>query len=143
MMMMMMMIKAAWNPTLHQLIWKKNNHVLGRVDYAYIHEPILYTWKESGHHFYGDFQTSVLEFPRPQSSKLHPTMKPIALLSKLITNSSKSEDMVIDLFLGSGSTLIAAEKTGRICYGMELDTKYIDVIIKRWEDYTGKKAIKL
>ena len=71
-----------------QLIWKKNNHVLGRVDYSYIHEPILYTWKEVGHKFYGGFQTSVLEFDRSNSSKLHPTMKPVILLERLIINSS-------------------------------------------------------
>ncbi len=74
---------------------------------------------------------------------MHPTMKPVELLAYQICNNTKGEDIVLDTFLGSGSTLIAAQKTGRICYGMELDPKYVDVIIKRWEEYTGEKALKL
>lgn len=80
---------------------------------------------------------------RPSRSESHPTTKPIELIEKAIINSSKQDDIVLDLFLGSGSTLIACGKTGRICYGMELDPKYVDVSIQRWEDYTGNKAIKV
>jgi DNA modification methylase len=80
---------------------------------------------------------------KPSRSAEHPTMKPVSLVVEAITNSSKQGGVVLDLFMGSGSTLIAAEKTGRICYGSELDPKYVDVIIKRWEDYTGEKAIKI
>lgn len=140
MMMMMSISRAAWKVR-HELIWVKNNHVLGRCDYQYKHEPILYGWKSDGtHKFYGGFQTSVLEFPKPQSSKLHPTMKPIEILERLVENSSKTNDNVLDLFGGSGSTLIACEKTNRKCFMMELDPHYCDVIIERWQKYTGKKA---
>ena len=137
MMMMIMMMGAGIEPR-HEIIWLKNNHVLGRTDYAYKHEPILYAWKAGGHKFYGDFQTSILEFARPQKSDLHPTMKPVPLLEKLITNSSRREAVVYDLFLGSGSTLIACENTGRKCYGMEIDPGYCSVILERWSEYTGK-----
>lgn len=127
------------------IIWNKNSMVLGRGDYHWKHEPILYGWKLGGtHKFYGGRnQTTVWDIPRSSRSESHPTMKPIELIVKAITNSSKGEDLILDLFLGSGSTLIAAEKTERICYGMDIDPKYVDVIIKRWEDYTGKKAEKL
>ena len=87
--------------------------------------------------------TDIWRHDKPTKSSEHPTMKPVALVEEAITNSSKQGDIVLDTFLGSGSTLIASEKTGRICYGMELDPHYVDVIIKRWEDYTGNKAIKL
>lgn len=142
MMMMMMSISQANWKVRHELIWVKNNHVLGRCDYHYKHEPILYGWKADGtHNFYGDFQTSVLEFQKPQSSKLHPTMKPIELIERLVSNSSRTGEKVLETFCGSGSTLIACEKTGRKCYGMEIDPHYCDVIIKRWEDFTGNKAL--
>jgi DNA modification methylase len=141
MMMMMMMIGAGIEPR-HELIWLKNNHVLGRTDYAYKHEPILYAWKAGGHKFYGGFQTSVLEFDRPNASKLHPTMKPVELISRLIENSSLRGDLLYEPFCGSGTTLIAAEQLGRKCYGMELSPHYCDVIVKRWENMTGKKAFK-
>ena len=140
MMMMMMMIETRWNPTMHQLIWKKNNHVMGRTDYSYIHEPIIYSWKGTGHKFHGGFQTSVLEFSRPNKSDLHPTMKPVELLEKLICNSSMLGETVLDLFGGSGSTLIACEKAGRKCRMMEIDPSYCDVIVTRWERMTGRKA---
>ena len=139
MMMMMMMMGAGIEPR-HELIWLKNNHVLGRVDYAYKHEPILYAWKKGGHKFYGGFQTSILEFKRPSSSKLHPTMKPIELVAKLMENSSQKNELVYEPFCGSGTTLIAAEQLGRKCYGMEISPNYCDVIVKRWENLTGKKA---
>jgi DNA modification methylase len=112
------------------------------MDYATKHELILYGWKGQ-HKFYGGFQTSVLEFDKPLKSNLHPTMKPVELLTKLIKNSTLENMIVYDPFLGSGSTLIACEQTNRVCYGMELDPHYIDVIIQRWENYTGKEAVKL
>ena len=144
MMMMMMMMKAGWQVK-HELIWKKQSIVLNRADYNYQHEPILYGWNKT-HKFYGKgkfYTTSVWEFDRPTKSKEHPTMKPIALIVEALDNSSKKRDIVLDLFGGSGSTLIACEQNNRICYMMELDPKYCDVIIKRWENLTGKKAIKL
>lgn len=127
------------------LVWKKNHIVLGRQDYQWIHEPILYGWKEgAAHHWYSDRkQTTVLEFDKPARSGEHPTMKPIDILEYLISNSSKQKDVVVDLFGGSGSTLIACEKTKRICKTMELDPKYASVIVERWEKYTGKEAVKL
>ena len=127
------------------VIWAKNNSTFGRADYFWKHEPILYGWREGGSHtWHGDNkQDTVWNVNRPSKSEAHPTMKPIELIEKALINSSKQEDLILDLFLGSGSTLIAAQKTGRICYGMELDPKYVDVIIKRWEDYTGNKAEKI
>jgi DNA modification methylase len=124
------------------LVWAKNNHVLGRMDYATKHELILYGWKGQ-HKFYGGFQTSVLEYDKPLKSDLHPTMKPIELLCQLIKDGTEKDMLVYDPFLGSGSTLIACEQTDRICYGMELDPGYVDVIIQRWENYTGEKAKKI
>ena len=124
------------------IIWVKDNSTFGRADYFWKHEPILYGWREGGAHtWHGDNkQDTVWNMKRPSKSEAHPTMKPIELIEKALVYSSKQEDIVLDLFLGSGSTLIAAQKTGRICYGMELDPKYVDVIVKRWEDYTGEKA---
>ncbi|MCM1556765.1 MAG: site-specific DNA-methyltransferase [Anaeroplasma bactoclasticum] len=127
----------------HNLIWNKNNHVLGRCDYNYKHEPIIYGWKENGTHIFygnGEMKTSVWDIPKPFKNDLHPTMKPIKLISECLLNSSEKGNAVIDLFGGSGSTLIACEQLNRRCYMMELDPKYVDVIIKRWEALTGKKA---
>ena len=157
------------------LIWEKNHFVLGRQDYQWRHEPILYGWKEGkGHYFikdrtqdtvileddidlegmkkpelieyiksikeaYAD-QTTVLYENKPVSSSMHPTMKPLELVGKLMRNSSKKGWNVGDLFGGSGSTLIAAEQLGRNAYLMEMDEHYASVIIKRWEDYTGETA---
>lgn len=144
MMMMMMSINDSGLKLKQSLVWVKNNIVLGRRDYKCAHENILYGWKGSGHKFYGrSGESSVFEFDKPHSSKLHPTMKPVKLIEHAILNSSQWDEVVLDLFLGSGSTLIACEKISRICYGMEIDAKYCDVIIKRWEDYTGKKAEKI
>ena len=125
------------------LIWLKNTFVMGRQDYQWRHEPILYGWKEgNAHYFVNDrTQSTILEFDKPSRNAEHPTMKPIDLLVQLIKNSSKEDYIIADLFGGSGSTLIAAEQTNRICYMMELDPKYCDVIIKRWENLTGNKAI--
>ena len=126
------------------IIWKKHSLVMGRSDYHYIHEPIFYGWFEGDtHKYYGDRkQVSVWEFSRPTKSKLHPTMKPVDLICNAIKNSSKQEDIIYEPFCGSGSTLIACEKLDRICYGIELDPKYCDVIVKRWEQWTGEKATK-
>ncbi len=124
------------------LVWVKNKFVMGRQDYQWRHEPILYGWKEGKAHYFTDSrnQTTVLEFDKPIKNEEHPTMKPIDLLAYLIKNSSKENELILDLFGGSGSTLIAAEQTNRKCYTMELDPKYCDVIIRSWEKLTGQKA---
>tara|TARA_R110000868_G_scaffold28088_4_gene105691 strand:+ start:16534 stop:17736 length:1203 start_codon:yes stop_codon:yes gene_type:complete len=126
------------------LIWMKQSAGMGWQDYRAQHEPILYGWKEgSGKHFYsGDrTKTTIWKIGRDaQASYVHPTQKPVALPEEAINNSSKGMDIVLDLFGGSGSTLIACEKVGRKARLMELDPKYCDVIVKRWEDFTGKKA---
>ena len=124
------------------LIWNKNSLVMGRQDYHWKHEPCLYGWKEGASHLWASDrkQTTVLNFDRPQRNGEHPTMKPLALLAYQITNNTKGEDLVLDLFGGSGSTLIACEQLGRKCCMMELDPKYCDVIVKRWEELTGGKA---
>lgn len=127
-----------------QLIWVKNSMVLGRQDYQWRHEPCFYGWKEGNHKWYADRkQTTVLEFDRPVANKQHPTMKPISLMAYQIKNSTKKDDIVFDGFGGSGSTLIACEQTGRKCYTCELDPKYCDVILKRYENLTGQKAVKI
>lgn len=137
MMMMMMMMGAGIEPR-HELIWLKNNHVLGRVDYAYKHEPILYAWKDGGHKFYGDFQTSILEYPKPLKSDMHPTMKPVPLIEKLTSNSSKPDEVVYEPFSGSGTTIIACENLGRRCRAIEISPGYVAVSLQRWADHTGK-----
>jgi DNA modification methylase len=133
MMMMMMMMGAGIEPR-HELIWLKNNHVLGRSDYNYKHEPILYAWKAGGHKFYGDFQTSVIEVNKPQKSDLHPTMKPVELIVILVNNSSQRGEILYEPFSGSGTTLVAAEQTGRVCYGMEIAPEYVAVTLQRCAD---------
>lgn len=160
------------------LIWEKNNFVLGRCDYHWRHEPILYGWKEGAKHYFVndrtqdtvlleddvDFdamkkpelvqyikdlmhryadQTSVIYEKKPMSSSLHPTMKPLELVGKLMKNSSKKGWNVGDFFGGSGSTLMAAEQLDRNAYLMEYDEHYASVIIKRWEDFTGQKAVRI
>lgn len=127
----------------HQIIWNKNNHVLGRCDYNYKHEPIVYGWKLKGvHEFFGggDMKTSVWDVDKPLRNELHPTMKPIELITNAILNSTKKGQIVLDVFGGSGSTLIACEQTERTCYTMELTEHYCDIILDRWEKLTGKKA---
>jgi len=126
------------------LIWAKNSMVMGRQDYHWKHEPCLYGWKDGAAHLWNAdrSQVTILNFDRPTTSKEHPTMKPVELLAYQIGNNTKGEDIVLDPFLGSGSTLIAAQKLGRVCYGMELDPRFVDVIVKRWEEYTGEKAVK-
>lgn len=139
------------------LIWVKNSMVLGRQDYQWKHEPCLYGWKDGAAHYFvadrtettvreddlNEEKTTILRYDKPTSSKLHPTMKPVKLMGDLIYNSSRKGDNVLDLFGGSGTTLIACEETGRNCYMMEYDPHYCDVIISRWEALTGKKAIAI
>lgn len=155
------------------LIWEKDSFVIGRSDYQWRHEPIIYGWKEGAPHYFiddrkqdtilqdpdtdltewekedlityireleGCLQSSVIQEKRPYNSKLHPTMKPIPLIGRLIKNSSKPGELVADFFGGSGSTLIAAQQLGRTAYLMELEPKYCDIIVNRWEEYTGEQA---
>lgn len=159
------------------LIWEKNSFVLGRQDYQWRHEPILYGWKEGAAHYFIDDRTqdtvlleeerdlesmkkedlvtyigqleeffkdktTVLYENKPARNDVHPTMKPVSLLGRLMKNSSKPGWNVLDLFGGSGSTLMAAEQLGRNAYLMELSEKFCDVIVRRWEEFTGEKAIR-
>jgi DNA modification methylase len=129
-----------WSST---IIWAKDQLVLSRKDYHTQYEPIWYGWSEGAGRLQPVVdrkQTDVWNIARPKVSELHPTTKPIELIAKAITNSSKQKDSILDLFGGSGSTLIAAETLNRTCYMMELDPKYVDVIIARWEKLTGKTA---
>lgn len=132
---------AHWSDT---IVWAKDRFTLGRADYQRQYEPIWYGWREgSSHHWCGDRdQGDVWTIPKPSASELHPTTKPLALVERAIENSSVPGDAVLDLFLGSGSTLIAAERTGRICRGVELDPRYVDVAVMRWESFTGLTAEK-
>ena len=125
------------------LIWSKNNMVMGRQDYHWQHEPCLYGWKSGAGHFWANDrkQTTILNFDRPSRSSEHPTMKPVNLMEYQIKNNTRGSDVVLDSFGGSGSTLIACEKTGRKARLMEFDPTYVDVIVKRWQDYTGRQAI--
>ena len=133
------------------LVWVKNRHVLGRSDYQYAHEPILFGYKpptaggvgrgRKGW-FGGNAASSVLHAPSPHASPDHPTTKPVSLLATFLHNSTSRGDIVLDPFLGSGSTLIAAESLGRRCYGVEIDPRYVDVAVRRWEFATGNTAIR-
>jgi site-specific DNA-methyltransferase (adenine-specific) len=125
------------------LIWNKSSMVLGRQDYQWKHEPCLYGWKEGAGHFWGSDrkQTTVLEFDKPSRNGEHPTMKPVELFQYQVENSSKPGGVVLDLFGGSGTTLVACEMTGRTARLMELDPKYTDVIVQRWQNLTGKEAV--
>ena len=137
---------------LHQeLVWVKGSIVLGHSDYHYAHEPILYGWvpgpgrpgrgRHEGTKWYGDHsQSSILEYPKPAASRDHPTQKPVGLVAQCLANSSASGDIVYDAFAGSGSTLLAAEQLGRRCYAMEIDPKYAQVAIERWQNFTGREA---
>ena len=124
------------------LIWLKSSFVMGRQDYHWKHEPILYSWKPgASHNWYSDRrQSTVLEFDKPHRNTDHPTPKPVEMLEYLIKNSSAHGDLIYDGFLGSGSTLIACEQTGRVCYGCELAPGYASVVIKRWQNLVGKTA---
>ena len=125
------------------LIWKKSTMVMGRQDYHWRHEPCLYGWKEGASHLWAADrkQTTILEFDKPQRNGEHPTMKPVALFEYQMLNNTKGGDIVLDSFGGSGTTLIAAEKNKRIARLMELDPKYADVIVTRWQEYSGKEAV--
>ena len=124
------------------IIWAKNTFTMGRSDYQRQYEPILYGWREGVSHYWcrDRDQGDVWQVDKPSSSPLHPTMKPLALIERAIQNSSQAGDKVLDTFLGSGSTLIACERTGRICYGMELEPLYVDIARMRWEAFSGEKA---
>jgi DNA modification methylase len=125
------------------IIWAKNTFTLGRADYQRQYEPILYGWKQGADHFWcgARDQGDVWFVDKPRVNDLHPTMKPVELIERAIRNSSKSRDIVLDLFGGSGTTLIAAERTGRSARLMELDPKYADVIVERWQNLTGGVAV--
>ena len=126
------------------VIWAKNTFTMGRSDYQRQYEPILYGWPEGGkHHWCGDRdQSDVWQIKKPHKNDLHPTMKPVELVERAIRNSSKPGNTVLDPFGGSGTTLIAAEKSGRQAFLIELDPKYVDVIVRRWQDWTGKLATR-
>ena len=125
------------------MIWAKHTFTRGRADYQRQYEPILYGWKDGADHYWcgARDQGDVWFFDKPIRNDLHPTMKPAALVARAIRNSSKTRDIVLDPFGGSGSTLIACEKTGRQARLMELDPKYCDVILQRWQDWTGAMAV--
>lgn len=124
------------------LIWNKNAITLGRQDYQWKHEPCLYGWKDGASHswFSDRSQPTVLDFKKPSRSEDHPTMKPIELFAYQIKNSSKVNDIILDTFGGSGTSIIACEQLNRICFTMELDPRYCDVIVDRWETFTNQKA---
>ena len=143
MMMMMTLRECGWllKP---QIIWVKNNHVLGRSDYQLKHEPILYGWKEGSHYWNGSrSEMSVWQVDKPQNSDFHPTTKPVELAEKAIQNSSKPGELVFDGFLGSGTTLIACERLGRRCRAVEIEPGYCAVAIQRWVDMTGGEPVLL
>lgn len=127
------------------LIWNKNAMVMGRQDYQWKHEPCLYGWKDGAGHLWASDrkQTTVIDYNKPLKNDIHPTMKPVGLFDYQIKNNTKGGDIVLDLFGGSGTSLIACEQDGRTCYTMELDPRYVDAIIKRWENLTGEKAVLL
>ena len=124
------------------IIWAKNTFTLGRADYQRQYEPILYGWRDGADHYWcGDRdQGDVWQIRKPQKNDLHPTMKPVELVERAVRNSSKTRDIVLDPFGGSGSTLIACEKAGRRARLIELDPKYVDVIVRRWQEFTGQEA---
>lgn len=127
------------------LIWSKNTMVMGRQDYQWKHEPCLYGWKDGAGHLWASDrkQTTILNFDRPTKNDLHPTMKPIPLFDYQIKNNTKGGDIVLDLFGGSGTTLMACEQNGRRAFTMEFDPRYAQTIIERWEQFTGGKAVLL
>jgi DNA modification methylase len=128
-----------------QLIWVKDVFVMGRHDFHYRHEPILYGWKEGAAHFFGGgrAQDTVWEIPRPKRSETHPTMKPVELVARALANSSRPGGLVYEPFAGSGSTIIAAEQTRRRCVALEIDPRYAQVAIERWAAFSGRPAEKL
>ena len=144
--MMMMMMRDAGLEVRHVLMWLKSTATfsIGRLDYDYQHEPIFYTWTKSHHNFRGgENRTTVWRYDKPRKNDLHPTMKPVELVANAILDGTTEGMSVMDVFGGSGTTLIACEETGRKCYMMEKDPHYVSVIIDRWEQFTGEKAVKL
>lgn len=127
------------------LIWNKNSMVMGRQDYHWKHEPCLYGWKEGASHLWASDrkQTTVIDYQRPTKAEIHPTMKPVGLFDYQIKNNTKGGDIVLDLFNGSGTTIMACEQNGRVARCMELDPRYVDACVKRWENFTGEKAVLL
>ena len=127
------------------LIWNKNSMVMGRQDYQWKHEPCLYGWKEGASHLWASDrkQTTVIDYQRPTKAEIHPTMKPVGLFDYQIKNNTKGGDIVLDLFNGSGTTIMACEQNGRVARCMELDPRYVDACIKRWESFTGERAVLL
>lgn len=143
---MMMMMKDAGLPVRHMLVWEKNSATfsLGRLDYDYQHEPIFYTWTKKHHNYRkGEYRTTVWKYDKPRKCDLHPTMKPVALVANCLMDGTEEGDIVLDVFGGSGTTMIACEQLGRRCRMIELDPHYCDVIIARWEKFTGRKAEKI
>lgn len=141
--MMMMMMKDAGLPVRHMLIWEKNcaTFSLGRLDYDYQHEPIFYTWTKSHKNYRnGEYRTTIWKYDKPRKCDLHPTMKPVGLVANCMKDATIEDDIVLDVFSGSGTTIMAAEQLGRKARLMELSPHYCDVIIARWEKLTGKKA---
>jgi site-specific DNA-methyltransferase (adenine-specific) len=143
---MMMMMKDAGLPVRHVLMWRKNSPTfsLGRLDYDYQHEPIFYTWTDRHHNYRaGKYRTTVWDFDKPRKCDVHPTMKPVGLVENAILDGTERGMVVLDVFGGSGTTVIASERTGRKCRMMELDEKYATVILNRWEEETGKKGERI
>jgi DNA modification methylase len=125
------------------MVWAKDSMVLGHSEYHYQHEPILFGWIPGDRHKNSDrTRTTLWQYDRPKANREHPTMKPVALWAQAVTDGSRQGEVVYDPFIGSGTTLIAAEQLGRKCYGMEISPQYCDVIVKRWETLTGKKAVR-
>jgi DNA modification methylase len=124
------------------LVWIKNNHVLGRKDYSSKHEIVLYGWKDK-HKFYGEFSTTVLEYDKPLKNEFHPTMKPVELVQRIIADGSPKGGVIFDSFLGSGTTLIAAEtmEGNRSVYGFEISPHYCEVIMQRFSKITGEEPV--
>lgn len=143
---MMMMMKDAGLPVRHMLIWEKNSATfsLGRLDYDYQHEPIFYTWTKKHHNYRkGQYRTTIWKYDKPRKCDLHPTMKPVELVANCLNDATKAGDIVLDVFGGSGTTMVACEQLGRRARLMELDPHYCDVILARWEKLTGKHAVKI
>lgn len=144
--MMMMMMKDAGLPVRHMLIWEKNSATfsLGRLDYDYQHEPIFYTWTKKHHNYRkGQYRTTIWKYDKPRKCDLHPTMKPVELVANCLNDATKAGDIALDVFGGSGTTMIACEQLGRRARLIELDPHYCDVIIARWEKFTGMTAEKI
>jgi DNA modification methylase len=134
-------LRGSGFPLRHMLVWAKNHHVLGRCDYHYQHEPVLYGWVDGTHDFHGPpGETSLWQIDRPRESRLHPTMKPVELVARAIRNSSRPGETVLDPFAGAGSTLLAAEQLGRRAFLVEIDPGYCDVIRQRYQDWLNRDA---